>query len=177
MLNYKTYGQWLLMPHLLGKWLIWFCLLPALILASCGSDEETTPTPVPNPLAVPVSSVPFNVTILDVVVNDSYYGTENTNLTTPPVWKVFAGEDILVNIENRGRLTHNWAIVKPGVTVPVPYDEGQGGDILLHGVGMVYGHNQTMATVSGLPQGEYLVICTVSGHYPLMQGRLVVTDK
>ena len=167
----------LLLSKLLGKWLIWLCLLAVLPLASCGGDGDATPTSTSNLPAVPANAVPLNVITLDVIVNDSYYGTENTNLTNPPVWKVTVGSDILVNIENRGRLTHNWAIVKPGATVPVPYEEGQGGDILLHGVGMVYGHNQTMATVSGLPQGEYLVICTVSGHYPLMQGRLIVTDK
>ncbi|MEZ4864047.1 MAG: sulfocyanin-like copper-binding protein [Caldilineaceae bacterium] len=115
-----------------------------------------------------------DVTVLDVVIHDSYYGDTDTNLTNPPTWTVNAGGDVVVNIVNQGELKHNWAIVKPGITVPVPYEEGQAGDIILHGIGMVYSNSQTTTTFRAPEPGAYQVICTVSGHYPTMQGRLIV---
>jgi len=117
-----------------------------------------------------------NVTVLDVDMYDSYYGESDTNMSDPPRWTIAAGADVVVNLINHGSYDHNWAIVKKGVTVPVPYEEGQAGDIVLHGIGMVYNNSQTTITFSAPDIGEYQVICTVSGHYPLMQGRLLVTD-
>ena len=124
-----------------------------------------TPTGTPTP----------TITTLDVVIHDSYYGEQDTNLTQPPVWQAPAGGDVLLNIENRGRLEHNWAIVKPGVTPSAPYHGGQDGQIIYYGAGMVYHDNRTTVTfVAPAQPGEYLVMCTVENHYPLMQGRLVV---
>ncbi len=117
-----------------------------------------------------------NVTMLNVDMYDSYYGNSDTNMSDPPVWSIPAGSDVVVNLVNHGSYDHNWAIVKKGVTVPVPYEEGQAGDIILHGIGMVYNNSQTTITFSAPDLGEYQVICTVSGHYPFMQGRLLVTD-
>ncbi len=117
-----------------------------------------------------------NVTMLNVDMYDSYYGNSDTNMSEPPVWSVPAGSDLVVNLVNHGSYNHNWAIVKKDVAVPVPYEEGQAGDIILHGIGMVYNNSQTTITFSAPDLGEYQVICTVSGHYPFMQGRLLVTD-
>ena len=128
------------------------------------ATSKATPLPVPT----------FNATTLDVMIYDSYYGDTDTNLTKPPVWTVPAKSDVVLNLENKGKLKHNWAIVKKGAPIPSPYEEGQGGDILLFGVGMVYRNSKTTVTFSAPEPGEYIVICTVSGHYPMMQGRLVV---
>ena len=117
-----------------------------------------------------------NITMLNVDMYDSYYGNSDTNMSEPPVWSVPANSDVVVNLVNHGSYAHNWAIVKKDVTVPVPYEEGQAGDIILHGIGMVYNNSQTTITFSAPDLGEYQVICTVSGHYPFMQGRLLVTD-
>lgn len=122
------------------------------------------------------SAILSDVTLLNVDMYDSYYGDDDTNLTNPPIWNVKAGADVVVNLVNHGSYNHNWAIVKQGAQVPVPYEEGQAGDILLHGIGMVYGNSQTTITFTAPDAGEYQIICTVSGHYPLMQGRLEVTD-
>jgi plastocyanin len=116
-----------------------------------------------------------NVALLTVDMYDNYYGQSDSNLTDPPVWTVAAGADVVATLINYGQRTHNWAIVKAGVSVPIPYEEGQGGNILLHGIGMVYSNSQTTSTFIAPEAGEYLVICTVSGHYPAMQGRLLVT--
>ena len=118
-----------------------------------------------------------NVTLLNVDMYDTYYGDSDTNMSEPPLWSIPAGSDVVVNLINHGAIDHNWAIVKKGVTVPIPYEEGQAGDIILHGIGMVYNNSRTTITFAAPEAGEYQVICTVSGHYPLMQGRLQVTDS
>jgi len=122
--------------------------------------------------ALETNSAP--VTELNVVLHDSYYGEQDTNLLQPPVWTVPSGADVILHMENRGELNHNWAIVKPGVELPIPFEEGQDSDRLLYGAGMVYGNNQTTVTFAAPDVGQYQVICTVSGHYPFMQGRLIV---
>ncbi len=117
-----------------------------------------------------------NVEILTVDMYDSYYGANDTNIEEPPVWTIPSGTDIVLNLVNHGLLNHNWAIIKQGATIPVPYEEGQAGDLILHGVGMVYNNSQTTTTFTAPASGEYQVICTVSGHYPFMQGKLRVVD-
>lgn len=162
---------------------IFFILLmsiSSLALTACGGEWFRT-----NPLAGWFgdsgadnrAALLGDVTMFTVDMYDSYYGESDTNLTAPPVWSVKAGADVVVNLINHGAFSHNWAIVKKGATVPVPYEEGQSGNILLHGVGMVYSNSQTTITFTAPDAGEYQVICTVSGHYPLMQGRLQVTGE
>jgi uncharacterized cupredoxin-like copper-binding protein len=116
-----------------------------------------------------------NVRLLTIDIYDSFYGEADTNLIDPPVWTVGVGMDVVATIINHGELDHNWAVVKQGAKIPIPYEEGQGGDIILHGIGMVYGNSQTTITFTAPEPGEYMVICTVGGHYPAMQGRLRVT--
>lgn len=146
------------------------CLSLCLFCASClGGGDSTAPNPnQPTGLSA-------NVAMLTVDMYDNYYGQSDDNLTNPPVWSVAAGADVVATLINHGQRTHNWAIVKAGISVPIPYEEGQGGNILLHGIGMVYSNSQTTSTFIAPEAGEYMVICTVSGHYPAMQGRLLVT--
>jgi len=149
------------------------------IMASCSyGGNANNPTSVGSSTAVATpTSLPlpiFHVAMLDVIMRDYYYGDTDTNLASPPVWTVAANADVILNLENKGTFKHNWAIVKKGATIPVPYKEGQAGDILLYGVGMVYTNSKTTVTFTAPEPGEYVVICTVSGHYPTMQGRLVV---
>ena len=114
---------------------------------------------------------------LQVDMYDTYYGPTDTNLTDPPVWTVHSGADVVVTLVNHGNYDHNWAVVKKGATVPLPYDQGQNGSIILHGIGMVYDNSQTTITFVAPEAGEYQVICTVDGHYPYMQGKLLVQEK
>jgi hypothetical protein len=145
---------------------LWFTLLTA-----CWSSQPAAP-----PTATVAPPTPGrSVTVIDVVIHDSYYGDHNTNTTSPPVWEVPTGSDVILNVTNLGQLQHNWAIVKKGVVPPIPYEGGQGSDIIFYGAGMVYHDNRTTVTfVAPSEPGEYLVICTVANHYPLMQGRLLV---
>jgi hypothetical protein len=153
----------------LSLWLgvaIALAVVSGLALRSWGSPLATS-----TPVGTPTSTI----TTLDVVIHDTYYGEQDTNMTQPPVWEAPAGGDVLLNIENRGKLEHNWAIVKAGVTPAAPYRGGQDDQIIYYGAGMVYRDNRTMVTfVAPKQPGEYLVMCTVENHYPLMQGRLVV---
>ena len=118
-----------------------------------------------------------NVELLSVDMFDTYYGPTDTNLTDPPSWTVHSGADVVVTLINHGNYDHNWAVVKKGTTIPVPYDQGQNGEIILHGIGMVYNNSQTTITFVAPEAGEYQVICTVDGHYPYMQGKLHVTPQ
>lgn len=147
-------------------------LITSLILAACGIS-----LPGVSWFGGGTTSSPFaDVVMLQVDMYDSYYGTTDDNLTNPPIWTVQTGADVVVNIVNHGILDHNWAVIKQGTNIPVPYEEGQGGDIVLHGVGMVYNNSQTTITFTAPEAGEYQVICTVSGHYPFMQGKLQVVE-
>lgn len=149
------------------------------IAASCrygesSGEPEGTASSTVGATATPLPLPTFHAAILDVIMRDYFYGDTDTNISDPPVWTVPTNADVILNLENKGTFKHNWAIVKKGAAIPVPYKEGQAGDILLYGVGMVYTNSKTTATFTAPAPGEYVIICTVSGHYPTMQGRLVV---
>ena len=117
----------------------------------------------------------YNETVeLNVIINDNYYGETDNNIESPPVWRIPQNADVIVNMENRGDENHNWAIVQQGKTIPIPFEEGQASELLEYGAGMVYGQNRTTITLNAPDVGVYQVICTVEGHYPYMQGVLVV---
>jgi len=145
------------------------CLCVLFFCVSCMGTGDSAPTEADR------AAVMSNVVMLNVAMHDNYYGDSNTNLTEPPIWSVPTGADVVATLTNQGRRNHNWAIVKQGAAIPVPYEEGQSGDIILHGIGMVYGNSQTTITFTAPEAGEYMIICTVNGHYPEMQGRLLVT--
>lgn len=149
------------------KLIYWSLLLVCVsFISSCNSTTTDTNG---------AATTNANVALLTVDMNDNYYGASDDNLANPPVWSIQAGVDVIATLSNHGRRNHNWAIVKPGASIPIPYKEGQGGDIILHGIGMVYSNSQTTITFTAPEPGEYMVICTVDGHYPEMQGRLLIT--
>ena len=134
-------------------------VLAALFLAACGgSDEAATAT-------------------IEVVQNDIYFGDSPDNQENPPTWTVPAGAEVTVNLSNNGALQHNWAVVEQGAEVPTPVDPEAADDILLYDTGLLDpGTTATETFTAPAEPGEYLVICTVAGHYPAMQGRLIVTE-
>ncbi|MEZ4713220.1 MAG: hypothetical protein R3A44_38895 [Caldilineaceae bacterium] len=115
-----------------------------------------------------------SLTVLDIEMYDNYYGEQDTNVVDPPIWQVKPETPVLINMRNHGQLNHNWAIVNQGEVVPVPFAEGQASTLLYYQAGMVYGNNETTFTFNAPGPGEYQIICTVEGHYPSMQGKLVV---
>ena len=141
-------------------------LMLSLLLVACGGGETVEEAPASSGASI------------DVVMNDIYYGDSPTNAEEPPVWTVPAGAQVSVNMDNNGGLEHNWAIVRADATVPEFYDDAENRDIILTDTGIV-DPNSTFSAAIVAPEeaGEYTIICTVAGHYPSMQGRLVVTEQ
>jgi plastocyanin len=132
--------------------------LLALSLAACGGESAA-----PEPQQI------------TVVMNDIYYGETNDNQNNPPIWSVSAGAEVTLSLENRGALEHNWAILNLGAVVPTPFEAEGNADLLLYDPGVVSpGETSTVTFTAPEEPGEYVVVCTVAGHYPLMQGRLFV---
>ena len=148
--------------------LVTMLLAFSLLLAACGSGSAPESASPPGDESAPAGET------IDVVMHDIYYGDTNDNQANPPVWTVSSGVQVTVNLDNQGALQHNWAIVRPEVEVPTPFDMEADADLLLYDTGILDGGTQSTTTFTAPEPGEYLVICTVAGHYPLMQGKLVV---
>lgn len=141
------------------------------------TPKVSTPEPTSTPTSEETPSKPAsNMVTFDIDMSDSYYGEHDTNMTDPPVWTAPSGATIIINLVNHGGESHNWAIVKAGVEVPIPYEDGRTSEILLMEPGMVYAHSQTQWVIRAPEVGEYEIICTVSGHFPFMRGKLIVTQ-
>jgi uncharacterized cupredoxin-like copper-binding protein len=164
--------KWKEVPEMMRRWIFVVLLLAIGVLAACGGggDEE----PVATEAAAPPSAQQAIAAVLEVTMADLYYGETPDNLTNPPVWTVKAGDAVQVNMTNKGALQHNWAIAKLGSEVPVPFMPETNGDLLEWDAGLVDPGEQATATFTAPVAGEYQVICTVAGHYPSMQGKLVV---
>ncbi|MCB0116669.1 MAG: plastocyanin/azurin family copper-binding protein [Caldilineaceae bacterium] len=144
-------------------------IVALLVIAACGGSDSDAPAA---DSAAPVAASDG----LRVEMHDIYFGDSADNLGNPPVWAVTAGESVSIELANVGNLEHNWAIVKKGEEVPVPYTGGAEQEALLYYVGDVVpaGVTETHTFTAPAEIGEYLVICTVAGHYPAMQGKLQV---
>ncbi len=123
---------------------------------------------------------------LEVGMYDLYFN-EQGNVEDPPVWTVATGSEVEVELSNfSAGLQHNWVIVQQGAAFEegapyVPPGDGSDDELWYFNPGLVdpmVDDEPTVDTVTFTAPdvGEYLVICTVAGHYPLMQGRLDVTE-
>jgi len=149
-------------------------ILAMLLLAACGGSATPTPTPAPTPTTAPSAQQVIAAT-LDVIMHDIYFGDDSNNIANPPVWRVPAGAQVTVNLDNQGALEHNWAVVKQGVELPIPFMPDQNKDLLFWEAGVLQGGQKDSESFTAPSEpGEYIVICTVAGHYPAMQGRLIV---
>lgn len=149
-------------------------ILSMSMLAACGGSATPTPTPPPTPTTAPTAQQVIAAT-LDVIMHDIYFGDDSNNIANPPVWRVPAGAEVTVNLDNQGGLEHNWAVVKKGVELPIPFMPDQNKDLLYWEAGVLQAGQKDSETFTAPSEpGEYIVICTVAGHYPAMQGRLIV---
>lgn len=138
-------------------------ILAVALLTACGGGAPATEE--------------ANTATIEVVEHDIYYGDSPDNQENPPVWTVPAGAEVTIDITNTGALEHNWAVVEPGAEVPVPYDPAADSGIIMYDTGLIDPNSSSTAVFTApVEPGEYTVICTVAGHYPGMQGRLVVTE-
>lgn len=132
-------------------------LISLFLLAACGGSE-------PEPAETANNSI-------DVVMNDIYYGDDAAN---PPTWTVDSGTNIRLKIQNNGALEHNFAVVRPGESIPDTYNPETDSGILLQEAGLSAAGESRNETLQSFDPGTYTVICTVVGHWPAMQGTLVV---
>ena len=96
-------------------------------------------------------------------------------------WEISAGEDITVNLTNAAAITHEWVILKPGVTIKSEADLPETEDELL--ADFVYWEEEVEAGDMGTfmfaapPAGEYQVICAIEDHFDAgMEGTLTVSQ-
>ncbi len=135
-----------------------------LILAACGGGSDPTPTPAP--AADAPSAQEVIAATLDVAMHDIYYGANNDNIANPPVWNAAAGTEVTLNLDNQGGLEHSWAIVKKDTELPMPFLADEHRDLILWNSSNVQAGQKSTETFTAPEAGEYLVICTVAGHYP-----------
>lgn len=151
---------------MMRKWslLVILALMAGLLLVGCGGGGGDSG-----------GSTGGTVQNLTVAMHDIYFGDSNDNEANPPKWEVTSGNTINVTAKNEGALEHNWAVVKLGETLPATissHDEVAGK--LLADLGNAAGGATKNLRFTAPAPGEYMVICTVAGHYPAMQGRLIV---
>lgn len=152
------------------KWM-GLLLVVALLLAACGGSEEVESTA---PAAAVASAQEAIAATLEIAMGDLYYGASRDEGQNPQVWTVNSGEVVELQMDNQGGLQHNWAIVKPGVEVPAPFVPDNNSDLILYEAGLVDPGEKESHVFTAPATGEYTVICTVAGHYPSMQGKLIV---
>ena len=146
-------------------WTILLAMLGGIFLAACGGGGDT---------AAPEAAGGVQESI-DVIMQDIFFGDTNENAANPPTWTVSSGAQVTVNMENTGVLEHTWAIVEAGAELPAAIgDPAEVEDLLLVASNSVLGADSDALTFTAPEAGEYQVICTIAGHYPLMQGTLIV---
>jgi uncharacterized cupredoxin-like copper-binding protein len=144
-------------------------------VAPTEAPAEVAPTEAPAAEAPAAGSAQEAIAqVLEVAMHDIYYGENPDNLTNPPEWTVPAGAEVTVNMQNMGALEHDFAVVQMGAELPVPFLE-ENRDLLIFEAGkLAGGQNGTATFTAPTEPGIYTVICSIAGHYPVMQGRLVV---
>ncbi|MCB8942729.1 MAG: hypothetical protein H6658_03020 [Ardenticatenaceae bacterium] len=143
-------------------------IIVMLALTSCGGGDDDTSGS---------GSSGGSQSSISVIMNDIYFGETNDNIANPPSWSVNAGDSVTVQADNKGVLEHNWAIVKADATLPDTIaDPAAVADMILFDMGGILGGDTGSKTFTAPAAGEYTVICTIAGHYPVMQGKLVVGE-
>jgi len=145
----------------------------SLILVACGGGSST-PTPTPAPAADAPSAQEVIAATLDVAMHDIYFGDKNDNIANPPVWTVTARSEVTLNLDNLGGLEHSWVVVKEDAELPMPFLAEDHKDLVLWSSTNVQAGQKSTETFTAPEAGKYQVICTIAGHYPVMQGTLVV---
>jgi uncharacterized cupredoxin-like copper-binding protein len=142
-----------------------------LLLAACGGgSSQAAPT-------APAAAGPSAQQVLDAInveMHDIYFGAENNNVEKPPVWSVGVGQQVNMNFDNKGALEHSWAILQRDAEMPMPYTDADADKLFYTSGNLKPGEQKADSFAAPAEAGEYIVFCTVAGHYPIMQGRLVV---
>ncbi|MFV9507299.1 MAG: plastocyanin/azurin family copper-binding protein [Oscillochloridaceae bacterium umkhey_bin13] len=146
----------------------------ALVLAACGGGGNTSG----GGSAAPAPTGPVTI---DIAADGENLAFDKTTLT------VGAGQQVTLNFDNVSvAQQHNWVLVNGGEDVSsavataglmaglaaeyLPADRSQ----IIANTGVLNGGAKETITFTAPGPGTYLYICTVPGHYPLMQGTLIV---
>ncbi len=150
----------------------------SLILAACGGGASSGGGGASSggggaPAAGPVT--------IDIGSDGENLAFNKTTLTAP------SGQQVTLNMKNNSAAQqHNWVLISGGDDVAsaiategltaglesdyLPADKSK---IIAH-TGVVEGGASESITFTAPAPGTYIYICTVPGHYPLMQGTLTV---
>lgn len=147
----------------------------ALILAACGGGGGGT-----QPSGGGGGAATGPVTI-EIGSDGENLAFDKTTLT------VTSGQEVTIDFKNNSvAQQHNWVLVSGGESVAtqiatdglvagleaeyLPTDQS---NVIAH-TGVIEGGESGSVTFTAPAPGTYLYICTVPGHYPLMQGTLTV---
>ena len=115
-----------------------FCGVLQLLLSGCSIGGFWGDTPAETAAAQTIESL-GDAARFTVIMEDNFFGYSDSNMVSPPVWTLPQGKRAIFTFDNQGTLEHNWVVVKPGATVPIPFDENRASDILLYDLGKVPG--------------------------------------
>jgi uncharacterized cupredoxin-like copper-binding protein len=100
---------------------------------------------------------------------------------SPNTWEVPAGEEITIELTNDAEITHEWVILKPGVTITSEDDLPDTEEELV--ANFIYWEHEVdpgstaTYTFTAPAAGEYQVVCAIPDHFNAgMKGTLTVTD-
>jgi uncharacterized cupredoxin-like copper-binding protein len=118
-------------------------------LAGCGQSQPTT--------------------AINVSMTDFAYIPNN--------FVVPAGREIKVDLVNNGAVKHSFIIMKSGTVLDQDLDEEDNVNIYWK-IELAPGQNTTTSFIAPSEPGEYMVVCSIAGHYEAgMTGRLVVVKQ
>jgi len=90
----------------------------------------------------------------------------------PDTWRVPAGQDVTVTIDNHGAIEHNWVILTAGTDISKAAEFSD--DMVLFDFGSIAAGVLATRTFN-VPGGTYQVICDIPGHLDGgMHGMLIV---
>ncbi len=92
----------------------------------------------------------------------------------PKTFTVPAGQEITLELVNKGAIEHDFVILKKGVTAEGNFDHNANLEVILFEARLDPGKSGTF-TFTIDEAGEYQVICSIPGHLAAgMAGKLVV---
>lgn len=89
-------------------------------------------------------------------------------------WSVSAGNEVEVTLKNIGTVKHEWALLKQGTSVTMPFDEDDE-DKVFWEIEAEPGETKTASFTAPSEPGTYTIVCGISGHLEEgMDGTLTV---
>lgn len=88
-----------------------------------------------------------------------------------------AGAEITLTLTNKGKVEHDWALMKAGKKASTPFRDHDNPDIYVEQEAKA-GATETKTFTAPSKPGEYQIVCTEPGHLEAgMKGKLTVTKQ